>query len=175
VKIDLSQLDQGSLSFSQDLELTAEDLENPVVDSAMQVHLEGSVRPIQDGFLVQGWFSCSGQPLCSRCLEPVTWQAREEYVLEYRNLGEIAHEEEISLDEADLDVAFIEGNVIDLKALAIERVDLALPMRIVCDEQCAGLCPTCGGNRNREDGCSCEAEIDPRWEALRGLKGQSSE
>lgn len=173
MKIDLSKLDQGSLSFSRDLELATEDLENPVLESALQVHLEGSVRPLQDGYLVKGWFSCSGEALCSRCLEPVAWQAREEYVLEYRNLSEIAYQEEISLDEADLDVAFIEDDAIDLRALAIERVELALPIRIVCNEQCAGLCPSCGGNRNREDGCRCPAEIDPRWQALQGLKGRS--
>lgn len=173
MKIDLSKLDQDSLSFSRDLELTAEDLENPVVDAGMQVHLEGSVRPLEEGYLVKGWFSCSGEPLCSRCLEPVAWQTREEYVLEYRNVGEIAGQEEVSLDEADLDVGFIEDESIDLRAMAIERVELALPIRIVCNEQCAGLCPTCGGNRNLEDGCRCQEEVDPRWQALQGLKGRT--
>jgi uncharacterized protein len=172
VRIDLTQLDQGSLSFSKDLELSVEDLSNPVVDSAIHVHLQGTVRPYQSGYLVEGWFSCKGEPLCSRCLEPVAWQTREEFVLEYHQLSEIADDAEVALDTDDLNVAFIEGDTIDLKGLAVEQVELALPMRVVCDEQCAGLCPTCGGNRNLADGCSCQPETDPRWEALRDIKGR---
>ena len=48
---------------------------------------------------------------------------------------------------------------------------LALPMRIVCDQDCAGLCPRCGANRNREGACQCQPEIDPRLAVLADLGG----
>ncbi len=174
MKIDLTQLDQGSLSFQRDLKLDTEDLDNPLVVSVLQVHVEGTVRPLNEGYLVEGWFSCSTELQCGRCLEPVQWQAREDFSFEYRQMEEIASQAEVDLDEEDLSVAFLEEQQIELQALAIEQIELALPMRVVCDEQCAGLCPTCGGNRNREGDCRCEQETDPRWEALRGLKDPSA-
>ena len=61
--------------------------------------------------------------------------------------------------------------VLDLSDMAAEQVLLALPMRVVCAEECAGLCPQCGGNRNLEGACRCEPETDPRWAALRDIVG----
>ena len=77
-----------------------------------------------------------------------------------------------AIGAANLDIVFIEDMSYDLKDLAAEQVLLTLPMRVVCSEDCAGLCPNCGGNRNIDGACSCEPEIDPRWEALRGLEGR---
>jgi uncharacterized protein len=43
-------------------------------------------------------------------------------------------------------------------------------MRSLCGDNCRGICPRCGINRNRTE-CSCEEKfVDPRWDALRGLK-----
>ena len=47
-------------------------------------------------------------------------------------------------------------------------------MKPLCDEQCLGLCPTCGANRNREK-CSCDEKVvDERWGALEGIRAQLS-
>jgi uncharacterized protein len=47
---------------------------------------------------------------------------------------------------------------------------LNIPMRILCKEDCRGLCPKCGRNRNTNS-CDCvEEAIDPRWEGLKGLR-----
>ena len=72
-------------------------------------------------------------------------------------------------------MSFLEGNEIDLLELAAEQILLTLPMRILCDEACAGLCPTCGANRNAGTACDCQPEIDPRWQALASLKNSHSE
>ncbi|MBD3871697.1 MAG: DUF177 domain-containing protein, partial [Acidobacteria bacterium] len=48
---------------------------------------------------------------------------------------------ELGLNEDELDVAFLEGDTLDFAELAAEQILLALPMRVVCDESCAGLCP----------------------------------
>ena len=51
-----------------------------------------------------------------------------------------------------------------------EQFYLALPMKPLCREDCRGLCPVCGINRNRET-CSCQATwVDPRLEALKSFK-----
>ena len=58
--------------------------------------------------------------------------------------------------------------MIDLGEVMREQFYLALPMKPLCREDCQGLCPVCGINRNRET-CTCQAEwVDPRLEAVRG-------
>jgi uncharacterized protein len=51
-----------------------------------------------------------------------------------------------------------------------EHILLSLPMHLVCREDCAGICPQCGQNRNSGH-CECRDEkIDDRWSALRDLQ-----
>jgi uncharacterized protein len=53
-----------------------------------------------------------------------------------------------------------------------EQVLLSLPARTLCQQDCKGLCPRCGENRNQTE-CSCEqGPSDPRWEALAGLSSR---
>ena len=75
--------------------------------------------------------------------------------------------------EDDLGVSFYKDETLDLGELMREQFILALPMKPLCRADCAGLCPVCGMNRNRET-CGCQSEwIDPRMEALRRLTGRS--
>jgi uncharacterized protein len=64
----------------------------------------------------------------------------------------------------------LEDDVIDLEPMVRDALLLELPLAPLCRDDCAGLCPTCGANRNDEP-CDCaEAEPDPRWAALRSLE-----
>jgi uncharacterized protein len=54
---------------------------------------------------------------------------------------------------------------LNLDELVEEDVNLALPTKYLCDEECKGLCPICGKNLN-EAQCDCKAPVDPRMEAL---------
>jgi uncharacterized protein len=47
---------------------------------------------------------------------------------------------------------------------------VSVPMVILCADDCRGLCPVCGANRNR-DACRCQSAADPRWNALRRQSG----
>lgn len=77
---------------------------------------------------------------------------------------------EIELAPGDLGLSFYRGTDVDLTRLVYEQVLLALPTRPLCDEECRGLCPQCGINRNTAE-CSCTVESgDPRLAVLRGLK-----
>jgi uncharacterized protein len=58
---------------------------------------------------------------------------------------------------------------IDLEPLARETVVLELPQAPLCREDCLGLCPHCGVDRN-EGTCSCEPPRDPRWSVLDELR-----
>jgi uncharacterized protein len=58
---------------------------------------------------------------------------------------------------------------LDLAGPFRRAVLLEVPIKNVCREDCAGLCPVCGANRN-ETSCGCVTDKrDPRWDALRGI------
>ena len=152
MKIDIS--DQTKRRFELDRKLGVEDL--PVYGELL-----GRVRP--DGLTIAGTlrrlpeqkyelvFHLGGTLIypCSRCLDPVETQA--EY--DFEDIVESGAETEFDL------LPFIED------CLFINE-----PSKILCREDCRGLCQHCGANLNYET-CSCdaEAEIDPRMEALKSL------
>ena len=61
------------------------------------------------------------------------------------------------------------GEEIDLSDLVRDAVVLELPLAPLCREDCAGLCPSCGADRN-EGPCGCQPETDPRWATLDALR-----
>ncbi len=71
--------------------------------------------------------------------------------------------------EADEETYELGSDYLDLAPLARDAILLDLPLAPLCREDCAGLCPTCGADRN-EEACDCPTEvIDPRWVALEAL------
>src|SRR5207249_9472867 len=106
---------------------------------------------------------------CSRCLEPFRLGVDEHFDLRYQPHTANTGEDEREIEEDDLSTAFYENDEIDLGQLMREQFYLALPMKPLCREDCRGLCPSCGGNRNLVP-CACaERAPDPRLAALRDL------
>jgi uncharacterized protein len=105
---------------------------------------------------------------CARCLEsyPFTLGKDFTFVLKPHN----GATEEGELSEEDLSFGFYGGDEVDLTPLVREAMILALPTKPLCREDCRGLCPCCGANRNAGE-CGCRQEwSDPRLEVLRALK-----
>jgi uncharacterized protein len=169
VKIDLSRVEHEPQAFDEVLTLPPERLDSEQVAAPIAVHIEGEVRPSTDSFMVSGKWVADGRLSCTRCLKPVPWTVDETFSVEYRLQPEGALEGEIALGEQDLEVAYLDGSELDFEELAAEQILLALPMRIVCDDACAGLCPHCGADRNQDGACNCQPEVDPRWSALADL------
>jgi uncharacterized protein len=174
VKLDLSLLDTEPISFDEKLTLPPDRLDQDQVAGDVEVRIAGTARSVAGGYLLEGSIAASGPLACARCLEPVPWHLEDAFSVEYRTAEKDPGEGEFPIGEDDLDVDFLAGNEIELDDLAAEQLILALPMRIVCDEACAGLCPRCGANRNREGECRCEPEPDQRWQVLRDLAGKAS-
>jgi uncharacterized protein len=175
VILSLSQIGREPLPFDERLVLSAERLDPDRVLGEMEVQLAGVVCESGGAYLVSGSISAAGRLACARCLEPVPWTLQEDFSAEYRVAGEApTGDGDIPIPDDELDVSFVDGGELDLADVAAEQVMLGLPMRTLCDESCAGLCPKCGANRNRQGACSCEDEPDPRWQALRDLVGHGS-
>jgi uncharacterized protein len=102
-------------------------------------------------------------------LKPVDVPVNAEFRLEYVTPEAYAASSAAELEERDMSLSVFDGDAIDIDELVVEQLLLALPSRILCQEDCKGLCPVCGNNRNLKE-CSCEsAEVDPRWGALKEL------
>jgi uncharacterized protein len=70
----------------------------------------------------------------------------------------------------ELTTPYVEDDTLDLSAWARDAVALSLPDKILCREDCAGLCPVCGRDLNSEPHVHEETKADPRWEKLAELK-----
>jgi uncharacterized protein len=74
----------------------------------------------------------------------------------------------LELTTGDLDVLYYDELVLPLDPLVEEQVQLELPMKALCRDDCRGLCPTCGADRNLAP-CGCRPPTDERWKSLRTL------
>jgi len=109
---------------------------------------------------------------CARCLDPVPQEVAREFELLYRPLGADAGRDELSVTDAEAEIGYYEGDGILLEDVLREQVLLAIPLKITCREDCKGLCPHCGKNLNQEQ-CSCAVPAgDPRWAALKEIRGR---
>jgi uncharacterized protein len=73
-------------------------------------------------------------------------------------------------DDEELRSPYVEDDRLDLSSWARDAVALALPDKILCRSDCAGLCPVCGKNLNEEPHEHEEEAVDPRWAGLESLR-----
>jgi uncharacterized protein len=78
-----------------------------------------------------------------------------------------------SPDDEELTTPYLVDENLDVSAWARDAVALALPDKILCKPDCAGLCAACGKNLNEEPHEHAADERDPRWAALEGLRTDS--
>jgi len=144
--------------------------------------LAATLHRVRDGVLVQGQFSVQLTSPCKRCLADVVTEIAVPFTL---NLMRRARFEEnkarsdeddersgragsFSLEDADLD--WFDGKTIDFDPILREQLLLALPMQVLCREECRGLCSVCGQDLNVKS-CGCELKAsDPRLAKLKDIK-----
>ncbi len=108
---------------------------------------------------------------CTRCLKRVTLPLRQRFDLLYLPVEQSPAPGEGELDGTQLDVDYYSSSSFDLRAALTEQVLLAVPMQLLCKDDCKGLCAHCGGDRN-ERSCDCAAPGDPRLAGLAALRDQ---
>ena len=121
---------------------------------------------------LKGKLETSLEVACARCLDPVVLAVKRNFDLLYRPLGTDAGHEELSVTDAEAEIGYYQGEGLLLEDTLREQVLLSVPLKTVCREDCKGLCPHCGKNLN-EGACSCADEVeDPRWAALKEIRGK---
>lgn len=119
---------------------------------------------------IQGRYTVDFSAPCDRCLVTARFPLDTGFDLFYRPVATIARDEEIAIDEGEAEIGFYEGGGLELEDILREQILLALPMQRVCSEDCKGICPVCGKNRN-QSACDCSIHpVDDRWGALRKLE-----
>ena len=126
------------------------------------VELDVELVPVGATIEAIGTVRAPWQGACARCLRPASGNLEGEV----REVFEDPHEEGETYPLAH--------DEIDLEPLARETVVLELPQAPLCQEDCLGLCPDCGADRN-ESPCSCAPPLDPRWSVLDELRTTDSE
>ncbi len=119
---------------------------------------------------IRGSLSVAIEVACDRCLEAVEFPVAKNFELFYQPAGDYQGGGEEELEEVDSEIAYYDGDRLDLNEILREVVLLALPMRFVCGDDCKGICPGCGKNRNQHV-CDCQTEAgDDRWSKLREIR-----
>ena len=132
--------------------------------------VNGKIRLAGNEVFVNGHVDARAQVECDRCLKPIELPVNADFELEYITGSEYESSEVAELTEAEMSVSVFDGDAIDVDEIVKEQILLAVPTRMLCREDCKGICPQCGTDRNTGE-CKCVTEdIDPRWAALKNLK-----
>ena len=125
------------------------------------------VEPDGSEVFVRGRLKATVEQTCGRCLE--AFPARIDAPVDVRLVPKPVGADNVELGADDLDVDFYENDELDVARVVGNEATLALPMKPLCREDCRGLCPVCGANRNVAP-CTCDTRPpDPRLAALRDL------
>jgi uncharacterized protein len=170
LRVDDITAESRELSFTEpEGEINRELSRGPIAEYALGQPVTVAVSYYRAGteIFVGGSVAAVARATCARCAEEFTavHDRPFRYVLAPRALAD-----DSDLRSEELEFGLYEGDHVDLAPLVREQVLLALAGRPLCREDCRGLCPHCGINRN-EAACDCRPESsDVRLAVLRTLK-----
>ncbi len=141
-----------------------------IVPEGSPVELDLRLEAVMEGVLLTGTATATLEGECVRCLEPIEDEilARLQELYVYPD----QHTKATEHDDRDLDdeTSRLEDDLIDLEPLLRDAVVLALPFQPLCEDDCPGLCTTCGARLADDPDHTHEAPIDPRWAGLEQLQ-----
>jgi uncharacterized protein len=171
MRIELDRLEDRNDKFSRVYsaeELHLDDEEIRLIEAA---EVSGHARRRGKEVELRGKLRARVEAVCGRCLQPVEVPICTDFSERFVRAVSWAADEQHELQAEDLDLAVFDGEAIELDELVREEILLALPANVLCREDCQGLCPNCGIDRNLGR-CQCETkEVDSRWQKLKELQG----
>ena len=152
-KADVNEI---SLNFSQNIQ-DVNDFPD-VVKFLSPVSFTGKVEKTDDFYTVTGKIHTDVCMNCVLCLEPVDISIDCDFFQKYANV-----------DTKEDETEFFQGDCIDIFKALKDTIICEIPMKVLCREDCKGLCLKCGKNLN-EGECGCDrASLDPRMSAIRDI------
>jgi uncharacterized protein len=158
LRINISGLPEGAHQRSLQAKPEEIDLDQRFTKDVI---VESTLEKTSRQLYVRTEVKTGGVFCCDRCLEDFEREIASEFGILY-----VTDTEDGNADNEEVQVLSADTNIIDLGEDVRQYTLLALPPKMLCSENCAGLCPTCGTNLNRAK-CSCVPdEGDPRWSGL---------
>jgi uncharacterized metal-binding protein YceD (DUF177 family) len=139
------------------------ELERPMIKKIELINAHIDIHPTTIGFVALFYIQFNPTFVCVRCLESFSTSCKTSLSLNYVS-GHDPHvaTENVDLTRTDIEKTYFTGSHIDLKIGIREAIILSLPIAPLCKEDCAGLCPRCGANKNKVT-CSCVIEKPSRF------------
>jgi uncharacterized protein len=166
----LSEIDESPLRLEQSLELAGPRAADGSRLVPGRASLVGEVRRGTAGVELRARWEATLRLQCSRCLETFELAAGEDFFLILTPAATEFGAQEQEMQAEDACLFHVEGEAAQLAEVVAEQIQLYLPLKPICREDCAGLCQTCGADRNRVE-CGCRrVEVDPRLAPLLAMK-----
>lgn len=159
LKINISKLSEGVHDFNLQADPSRLELGDTFTSPvSVNVKLDKSSTQI----FLKGEIASNGNFMCDRCLIDFTSEFRTSFNIVFMYEARGLKEDRTN----DIQILSHETNYIDIAEDVRQYLLLAIPIKILCSENCRGLCPSCGIDLN-ENQCKCKSDtLDPRWEAL---------
>ncbi len=169
MEIRLDQIGDEPFRWQETRSIPVDSLQRTQLLELGDIGWDGEIVRTSAGFLLSARLGYTQTLECPRCLGSSRVEVEAEINLHLQPKSKEPADDELELEEADLGVLYLEGEILDTEAILTEQIQLNVPMRQLCRQDCAGLCPQCGIDRNSEP-CGCEEAGDPRWVALTALR-----
>lgn len=160
--INLSSIKNGrdnKETFEDTFELNVEHGKRVGALHVSPISFKGEIKLVDGRLFISCHFNSDFTFNCDRCLKEVNLHIEDDF--ETRLLTDD--------EEQQYEGFVVEDETLDIVELVSDEVLARIPFQVVCDEDCFGLCATCGKNLN-EDECDCEeAIVDSRFEVLKDL------
>lgn len=169
--IHLDRIQEQPFEWSETVTVPADAVEAVGLLGLSEIACKGRVEKANHGYRLTARLDYEQTVACTRCLEATRQPETADIDLEIVVRPSEPTHGEVQLESDDLGVLATDEEHLDTEPILREQIQLDVPMRALCSEDCAGLCPHCGANRNETPDC-CEGEgVDPRWKALEDLRG----
>ena len=159
------------------VETTSVDLEMTSFESRLGEFLITKKTPVEFTFTnigvnkakVEGSVELTFDTRCDRCLTevPTTLELQFDRI--------VTSPDAVTEDEEDDDLNFMEGYQLNVETFVYNEILVNWPAKILCQEECKGVCPVCGQNLNIKE-CGCETFVpDPRMAAIKDIFNANKE
>ncbi len=171
MKLDLRPMLRGEISRLP-VKFGLEGIELDGVSVKGGVNVEGNITDNAGYMRMSLTLSLEYEGECARCLDPVTGRFETEFERTVVDEGTLTDEQlEDNVDE----YAVISDGFLDVDEEILETLIFDFPTKLLCSEDCPGLCPKCGKHL-RDGDCGCaKNEPDPRWAALKNFFDDNKE